>query len=110
MRVVKYTKSMDINRKMKNIKKILPIILLLLIVFSGIFILFYSYKNSRITEMLNEQSKYLEISYKQGLDRFNVIANNIYISMQDDEKFIDIFANTDKKNIDNKHDFTLQIS
>ena len=103
MRVVKYIKSMDINREMKNIKKRLPIILLLLIVFSIAFILLNTYKDSRINEMLNEQSKYLEISYKQGLDRFNVIANNIYTSMQDDEEFISILSNTNAKNIDVSH-------
>lgn len=86
----------------KNKKRfllILPFLLAYLVAYSLIEV----YKTSRVNDILDEQEKYLEISYKQGLDRFNVIAENIYISMQNDRKFIDLVASVDDKNLDTKH-------
>ena len=82
--------------------------ILLLVLFTFIFGIFYGLlkidKDERINELLQEESKYLEISYRQGLDRFHVIGENIYISLQNDQNFIDILANVDKKGLDKTHE------
>ena len=73
-------------------KKFLYYAGLSLIIFAVIFSLLYYNKNSEIDEALKEQLKVLRISYKQGLDRFEVISKNVYISLQNDALFLDILA------------------
>jgi len=93
---------------MKKTNNKLLLLIVFLALFSGMFFLLNSYKNSRINEILDEQSKYLELSYKQGLDRFNVISDNIYLYMQNDKEFVDILANADKNNLKLSHDKLFQ--
>ena len=88
---------------MINIKKAILLFLLFLSIFGLLTFILNSEKDARVNELLNEQSKYLEISYKQGLDRFNVIANNIYMSLQNDKEFIDILANAKESNLVESH-------
>jgi diguanylate cyclase (GGDEF)-like protein len=80
--------------------------------FTFLWVLFFSLitvdKNERISELLKDESKYLEISYKQGLDRFHVIAENVYTSLENDEKFINIFADVDKNGLKQTHDAMLK--
>lgn len=80
--------------------------------FSLVWVLFFSLitadKNERVSELLKDESKYLEISYKQGLDRFHVIGENVYTSLQNDAKFINIFADVDKKGLKETHDAMLE--
>ena len=71
---------------------------------SLIYVLISADRDDRIVEILKDESKYLDISYKQGLDRFHVIAETVYISLQNDKKFVDIFANVKKDGIDKTHD------
>lgn len=89
---------------MKRLKNSLPILLIVLTVSIGLYFLITLYKLDRIDETLNEQASYLEFSYKQGLDRFNVIGENIYLSLQNDKEFINILANTTESNIDASHE------
>lgn len=81
--------------------------ILLLLLFTFVFGIFYTLlkldKDERIDELLQDESKYLEISYKQGLDRFHDIAENVYIALQNDTKFINILAGIDTKGIDKTH-------
>lgn len=88
---------------MKKLNKSTLLIILFVIVFTGIYLLLKTYKDNQIDGLLHEQSQSLEISYKQGLDRFNVIADNVYLSLQDDKKLIDILANTTNKNLKQKN-------
>jgi len=88
---------------MKMNKKNIFLIFIFIIVYFLACSLIELYKNVRVNDILNEQEKYLEISYKQGLDRFNVIAENIYVSMQNDMKFINLVASVNDKNLDEKH-------
>lgn len=88
---------------MNNVKKRLPLAILISVIGVGIYVLIYLYQKDRTDEILQEQITYLELSYKQGLDRFNVIGNNIYLSMQNDSKFIDILADTNKTNLKDTH-------
>ena len=89
---------------MKNFKSRSILFIVLLILFSGVYFLIDTYKNSRAQEILNEQAHYLDISYKQGLDRFHIIAKNVYTFIQNDEEFIKILANTDVNNLKPSHD------
>ena len=73
-------------------KKPIFYIVLAISIFSIIFSLLIYNKNSEINEALKEQLKVLEISYKQGLDRFEVISRNVYVSFQNDKMFLDILA------------------
>ena len=85
----------------KNKKSFLVVyITILLIVLFGVFSLLEYDKNKRIDAVLQEQIKYIDISYKQGKDRFNMIAHNVYLSMQNDDVFLDIFykaVNSDER-------------
>lgn len=88
---------------MFKIKKRFLLIFIFFMIYSVIYALIEIYKNSRVNEMLDEQQKYLEISYKQGLDRFHVIAENIYISLQNDVNFVNLVASVNDANLDTKH-------
>ena len=77
---------------MLDIKRRILLFLLFLLIFGVVLFALKLEKDTRVDELLHEQSKYLEMSYKQGLDRFNVIAHNVYLSLQNDKKFIDILA------------------
>nr|WP_321266731.1 diguanylate cyclase [uncultured Sulfurimonas sp.] len=78
---------------LKNIQKhLLLVIALFVFVFSVIFALLLTQRDSEIDEVLHEQLRFLEISYKQALDRFEVISKNVYISLQNDDKFLDILS------------------
>jgi diguanylate cyclase (GGDEF)-like protein len=55
-------------------------------------------KQNQIDAALEEQLRFLDASYKQGLDRFNVIAHNVYISIQNDEKLVNIIEKASKQN------------
>jgi|GEM_PF-1913451 len=78
---------------MKSIqKKLLLLIILSIFTFSVIFSLLLYGKNLEIDEALNTQIKNLHISYKQGLDRFEVISKNIYTSFQNDTVFLEILS------------------
>ena len=85
-------------------KKNIAVFLLILSFSSLIYLLLTLDKEERISEVLKEESKYLKISYKQGLDRFHVIAETVYVSLQNDESFIDIFAGANKNGIEKTHD------
>ena len=84
---------------MIDIKKRILLFLLFVLIFGALFYTLKLEKDSKIAELLNEQSKYLELSYKQGLDRFNVIAHNVYLSLQNDKKFIDILAAAEESDL-----------
>jgi diguanylate cyclase (GGDEF)-like protein len=88
---------------MQHITKWLSIIVIYTLLFVLLFGMIEWYKQSRIDDMLKEQEKYLEISYKQGVDRFNVIGDSIYVSMQNDTKLIDIIAEVNETNLGVKH-------
>lgn len=60
-------------------------------------------KKNRIDEVLNEQVKFLDITYKQGFDRFNVIADNVYLSFQNDKKLVDMLESVKNKSIGKVH-------
>jgi len=76
--------------------------ILFFIVYLFIYLFLEFYTHSRTEEILEEQEKYLEISYKQGLDRFESIAQNIYYEMQNDVKLLNLVA--DKSiNLEQKH-------
>lgn len=81
---------------------------LLLSLLTIIFIISYALltadKNERIREILEDESRYLEISYNQGLDRFHVIAENVYISLQNNKTFVSTFANVQKNGLQETHD------
>lgn len=49
-------------------------------------------KNSRVDAILEEQYQHLKISYDQGIDRFKIIAQNVYVSIQDDPQILEYFA------------------
>ena len=78
---------------MKSVqKKILLLVFISLSLFGLIFsILSYS-KNMEIDEALNGQIKYLQMSYRQGLDRFEFISKNVYSSFQNDKHFLEIVS------------------
>ena len=88
---------------MKNINKSKLLIILFVVVFIGIFFLLKTYKDNEIDGLLNEQAQSLEISYKQGLDRFNVIATNVYMSLQNDKDFVAIVSQTNNENLQLQH-------
>jgi len=85
-------------------KKKLPLILLFSTLFVVVYGLLELYQEARVNEILDEQEKYLEISYKQGIDRFETIAQNIYITMQNDTKLINLVAGVNQKNLKKRHD------
>ena len=76
----------------KNKKRFLVLysMLVILLLFT-IFTILQNNKNNRIDSVLKEQIEHLNISYNQGADRFNMISDNVYLSMQNDEKFLDMF-------------------
>lgn len=84
---------------MRNVKKHTLLFFLFLSIFGALVFALKLEKDTRVSEHLNEHIKYLEISYKQGLDRFNVIANNVYTSLQNDKKFVDILAAAEEKSL-----------
>lgn len=84
---------------MVAIKKHLSLFLLFSSIFAALVFVLKFEKDIRVDELLNKQSKYLEMSYKQGLDRFDVIANNVYTSLQNDKKFINILATAQENNL-----------
>lgn len=88
---------------MQTLRKRLLLFLALLLFYFGVFTLIESYKESRVKEMLSEQAKYLQISYNQGVDRFNVISKNIYLSIQNDKKLINLVANTNDDNLNENY-------
>lgn len=86
---------------MKYSIKILFYLSVLFIVLFGVIYAVVSYdKQNQIDTALTEQLKHLDIGYKQGLDRFNVIAYNVYTSIQNDEKLLEMIEKASKvKNI-----------
>jgi hypothetical protein len=88
---------------MINIKKYISIFALFLVVFVAFYFLLKVNKDAHIDELLYEQQKYLEISYRQGLDRFNVIAENVYMSLQNDKEFIKILSGAKEKKLKQVH-------
>lgn len=60
-------------------------------------------KQERIDEVLNDKLTFLDLTYKQALDRFEVIANNIYMSFQNDQELVNLLANCTTQNIDTTH-------
>ncbi|MCD6433484.1 MAG: hypothetical protein J7L21_05520, partial [Sulfurimonas sp.] len=89
---------------MMNIKKCISVFTLFLAVFVAFYFLLKVTKDTHIDELLCEQQKYLEISYKQGLDRFNVIADNVYMSLQNDKEFVRILSGAKEKKLKQVHD------
>jgi len=87
----------------KKIKNNFLLLFIVLITYAATYLVVEYYKNSRVNEILTQNAKYLELSYKQGLDRFHVIAENVYLSMQNDKTFVDILASVNDTNIDEKH-------
>lgn len=84
-------------------KKRFILLFVILATFSLVYLGISSYKKDRVDDILHEHARYLEISYKQGLDRFNIIAKNIYIAIQNDHDLIDILENTNENNLDKNH-------
>ena len=76
------------NRKSFFIIFIILVPLLLFIIYTAIK---YD-KDKRIDPLLQEHIKHLEISYRQGVDRFDMIAENVYLSLQNDDVFLDILS------------------
>lgn len=78
------------------------------VVFTLSYALFYTLmtfnKNERIHDVLSDKARYLEISYKQGLDRFKVLGKNVYLSIQDDQKVLDIISGLDKNGLKETHE------
>lgn len=78
------------------------VLLWLILAFTVLFALLYfviSYdKKNQIDAALSDQLEHLNISYQQGLDRFSVIANNVYISIENDSKLLEILDKASKKN------------
>lgn len=95
---------------MSNIqKKLLSFVALSIIVFSIIFSLLLYNKNSEIDEALKEQLRLLQMSYNQGLDRFEVISKNVYISFQRDDIFLEIFSKANSANTQEKKELNKQM-
>lgn len=61
-------------------------------------------KDNRINTVFEEHIESLDITYKQALDRFKMISDNVYLSIQNDEYILDnfekaSFSSNDKKKI-----------
>ena len=107
MRVMIYINYLAMNKMKKiilELKKQSITFTLFLLTFIVIIFLIYLDKENKIDDALNEELKYLDITYKQGLDRFNVISDNIYMSFQNDKKFVNLLVNEKNENIDTVHD------
>ncbi|MEA1918113.1 MAG: hypothetical protein U9N42_11385, partial [Campylobacterota bacterium] len=65
--------------------------LLFILMFSSISWLIHSDVNKQIDGIKKEQFNYLKHSYKQGLDRFNMIANDVFNRLKEDSVVIEIF-------------------
>lgn len=89
---------------MHTFKKKFSLLLVFLGIYTALFFVLSIYQESRTDDMLTEQANYLEISYKQGLDRFHTIAQNVYSSIKNDEKVIELVATANATNIKEKHD------
>jgi len=72
------------------IKILLFLSLLFVVLFSLIYAAISYDKQNQINAALAQQLENLDSNYKQGLDRFDVIARNVYISLQNDEKLLEI--------------------
>lgn len=88
---------------MKYSKKISLLLVLLLALYSGSYFFIEIYKSQRVDEILKEHSRYLDISYKQGLDRFKIIGEHIYYSMQNDVEFVELLFKANDKNLKESH-------
>jgi diguanylate cyclase (GGDEF)-like protein len=89
---------------MHTLKKKFFLLLVFLGIYFALFFVLSIYQESRTNDMLEEQENYLEISYKQGLDRFHTVAQNVYSSIKNDKKIINLVATTNSNNIKEKHD------
>lgn len=95
---------------MSNIqKKLLSFVALSIVAFSIVFSLLLYNKNSEIQEALNEQLRLLQMSYNQGLDRFEVISKNVYISFQKDNLFLEILSKANSANSEEKRELNKQM-
>ncbi|MBU0719851.1 diguanylate cyclase [bacterium] len=90
-------------------KRLLLFVSLFGIVFGGVFYFLLHYKNTGIDEVLHEQLRYLEISYKQALDRFEVISKNAYITLLNDEVFLDILAQAAEASTEKKEELRARL-
>ncbi len=88
---------------MSSMKKNIAIFILFIGIFTLIYISLTLDKDQRVKEQLEDEAKYLQISYNQGIDRFHVIAENVYISLQNDDVFLKIFADYNKNGMDTTH-------
>lgn len=88
---------------MVETKKHALIIIIITALFSMTVALFHIDKESRIYEILHDQLRYNEATYKQGLDRFSVIADNIYLSIENDPEFLKIVASAKDGNLTQAH-------
>lgn len=77
-------------------KIILAIIFISL--FSLLGLLFHNEVNRQIQNLQKAQLTYLENSYTQGLDRFDMIANNVFAMLKKDEEFVRIFSKVSSAN------------
>ncbi len=82
----------------KRSKTIFILLLLFVLLFSFISWVFHSEVVNKLEGAQKEQLKQLENSYNQGLDRFDMIAKNVFDMLKKDKKFIEIFSKAHKAN------------
>lgn len=89
---------------MSKMKKNTLLFTVFLLAYAFIFTLITYDKNRRVETLLHDELKYLQLSYTQGLDRFEVISQNIFLSIQNDQKVLDIISDLDKKGLKKTHE------
>lgn len=95
---------------MKSVqKKLLLLVIVSLSLFGSLFFILQYGKNLEIEGTLEEQIKHLQISYKQGLDRFEFISKNIYNSFQNDTIFLEILSSAATATKEEKEKFHQQL-